>query len=223
MTGPAAGPGDALAGADTSWTRDQLAVALLMLFGPTRRGGPDTAAAAAELGVSRRTVQRWLRPEADDRPPMSSAHAVQVQALAGLDEQLHRDEQRTAIYARDALARIALPKGRGVLPTWREQQWLDQHLVTITELHHGVRQVALTRVTSRSRDRGQPNSATVVAFCVVATRFHAQLLVHELLTLLGPWRIRGRALAPQQGATRTWLPGAPDVDLGELAVAHGLR
>lgn len=223
MTGPATVPGDAPDGAATTWTRDQVAVALLMLFGSARRGGPDTAAAAAELGVSRRTVQRWLRARADDRPPMSATHITQLQALARPDEQVRRDEQRTAGYARDALARIALPKGRGVLPAWREQQWLDQHLVTITELDHGIRQVALTRVTSRSRDRGQPNSGTVVAFCVVATRFHAQLLVHELLTLLGPWRIRGRALAPKQGATRTWLPGAPDVDLGELAVAHGLR
>jgi hypothetical protein len=194
-----------------------------MLFGPSRRGGPDTAAAAAELGVSRRTVQRWLRPRADDHVPISSAHAAQVRDLAGLDEQVRRDETRTADYARDALARIALPKGRGVLPAWREQQWLDQHLVTITELDHGVRQAALTRVTSRSRERGQPSSGTVVGFCVVATRFHAQLLVHELLTLMGPWRIRGRALAPKQGSTRTWLPGAPDVDLNELAVAHGLR
>ena len=223
MTGPGAGGNNDPADAPPAWTRDQLAVALLMLFGPARRGGPDTAAAAAELGVSRRTVQRWLRGPADARAPMSAAHAATVQALAGVDEQVRRDEQRTAGYARDALERIALPKGRGVLPAWREQQWLDQHLVTITELDHGVLQASLTRVTSRSRDRGKPNSGTVVAFCVVASRFHAQLLVHELLALLGPWRIRGRALAPKQGATRTWLPGAPDVDLGELAVTHGLR
>ena len=36
-------------------------------------------------------------------------------------------------------------------------------------------------------------------------------------------RVRGRALAPKQGSTRTWLPGAPDVDLDELAATHGLR
>lgn len=210
-------------GAAPAWSREQLAVALLMLFGSTRLGRPDTAAAAAEFGVSRRTVQRWLRPRADDRAPMSPSHAAQVRALASPDEQVRRDEQRTADYARDALARIALPKGYGVLPTWRDQQWLDQHLVTVTELDHGVRQVALTRVTSRSRDRGEPRGGTVITFCVVATRFHAQLLVHELLTLVGPWRVRGRVLAPRQGSTRTWLPGAPEVDLGQLAVAHDLR
>ncbi|GAA4757974.1 hypothetical protein GCM10023328_47260 [Modestobacter marinus] len=219
MTGPGTGGIEESVDAPPAWTRDQLAVALLMLFGPARRGGPDTAAAAVELGVSRRTVQRWLRAPAGARAPMSSAHAEAVRALAGVDEQVRRDEQRTAGYARDALERIALPKGRGVLPAWREQQWLDQHLVTITELDHGVLQAALTRVTSRSR----PRDGQVVAFRVVPTRFHAQLLVHEVLTAVSPWRVRGRVWAPKQGSTRTWLPGAPDVDLDELAATHGLR
>lgn len=219
MTGPGAGGSEESVDAPPAWTRDQLAVALLMLFGPARRGGPDTAAAAAELGVSRRTVQRWLRAPSGARAPMSSTHAEAVRGLAGVDEQVRRDEQRTAGYARDALARIALPKGRGVLPAWREQQWLDQHVVTITELDHGIRQVALTRVTSRSRNR----DGHVVAFRVVPTRFHAQLLVHEVLTAVSPCRVRGRALAPKQGSTRTWLPGAPNVDLDELAAAHELR
>lgn len=31
------------------------------LFGRTRRGTPDTKAAAAQLGVSQRTVQRWVK------------------------------------------------------------------------------------------------------------------------------------------------------------------
>ena len=31
------------------------------LFGVTRRGTPDTRAAAAQLGVSQRTVQRWIK------------------------------------------------------------------------------------------------------------------------------------------------------------------
>ena len=77
----------------------------------------------------------------------------QIQKPGRAPRHVRRDEQRTASYARDALERIALPKGRGVLPAWREQQWLDQHLVTITELDHGVLQASLTRVTSRSRSR----------------------------------------------------------------------
>lgn len=218
MIGPGVGGSGDAVDAPPAWTRDQLAVTLLMLFGPTRRGGPNTAAAAAELEVSRRTVQRWLRAPASARAPMSWVHAAAVRALAGIDEQVRRDEQRTAAYARDALERIALPKGRGVLPAWREQQWLDQHLVTITELDHGVLQASLTRVTSRS----WPRDGQVVAFRVVPTRFHAQLLVHEVLTAVAPWRVRGRALAPKQGSTRTWLPGAPDIDLDELAATHGL-
>ncbi|SHN88961.1 hypothetical protein SAMN05660350_04953, partial [Geodermatophilus obscurus] len=157
-------------------------------------------------------------------PAISAAHLAQVHALARPDEAVLRDEQRTADYARDALARITLPKGRGVLSAWRQQQWLDQHLIVVTELERGIRQVSLTRLTSRAQQRGERTKhGTVVDFLVVASRFHAQLLTHQLLQQLAPWRVRGRALAPRQGATRTWLPGAPQVDLAGLAVTTGLR
>lgn len=43
-------------------------------YGATRRGAPDTARAAADLGVSRRTVQRWVK----DGLPARSAHAEQL-------------------------------------------------------------------------------------------------------------------------------------------------
>ncbi len=206
------------------WTREQVAVVLTLLFGAGRRGGPDTTAAAAALGVSRRSVQRWLHPGPGPTPAISAAHLAQVHALARPDEAVLRDEQRTADYAHDALARIALPRGRGVLPAWRQQQWLDQHLVTVTELEQGIQQVSLTRLTSRAQQRGERTKhGPVVDYLVVATRFHAQLLAHQLLQELTPWRVRGRALAPKQGATRTWLPDAPTVDLAGLAVAHGLR
>jgi hypothetical protein len=208
-----------------SWTSAQLAVVLGVLFGVGRRGGPDTAAAAAELGVSRRSVQRWLRPGTGGTQRMSATHLDQVFELAVPGEDVRRDEARSAAYARDALERIALPKGRGVLPAWRDQQWLDQHVVTVVDLHDvGLRQISLTRVSSRTQERGERTRVgTLVDFCVVATRFHAQLLVHAVLTEVDPWRVRGRARAPRQGATHTWLPDAPHSDLSGLAVARGLR
>lgn len=44
------------------------------LFGRSARGGPNTAAAAEGLGVSRRTVQRWIH----DGIPARSPHAAQM-------------------------------------------------------------------------------------------------------------------------------------------------
>ncbi|MCO7221536.1 hypothetical protein [Klenkia sp. PcliD-1-E] len=207
-----------------TWTGEQLAVVLSVLFGVNKRGGPDTAAAATALEVSRRSVQRWLRSGTGGAVRMSKRHLEQVRDLAVPDDVVRRDEERAAAYARDALERIALPKGRGVLPAWRDQQWLDQHLVTVIDLHLGLRQISLTRVTSRTQQRGERTRAgTLLDFCVVATRFHAQLLVHAVLTEVQPWRVRGRARAPRQGASHTWLPDAPHTDLSAMAVAHGLR
>jgi hypothetical protein len=207
-----------------TWTGEQLAVVLGVLFGVNKRGGPDTAAAATALGVSRRSVQRWLRSGAGGAVRMSKPHLEQVRDLAVPDDVVRRDEERAAAYTRDALERIALPKGRGVLQAWRDQHWLDQHLVTVIDLHLGLRQISLTRVTSRTQQRGERTRAgTLVDFCVVATRFHAQLLVHAVLAEVQPWRVRGRARAPRQGASHTWLPDAPHTDLSEMAVAHGLR
>ena len=43
------------------WTRARLERVMRLRFGTNRRGHADTAAAAAALGVSQRTVQRWLQ------------------------------------------------------------------------------------------------------------------------------------------------------------------
>lgn len=47
------------AGSPTGSVRDMLTSA----FGTNARGGPNTRAAASELGVSQRTVQRWIAGE----------------------------------------------------------------------------------------------------------------------------------------------------------------
>lgn len=44
-------------------------------YGVGPRGGPDTAAAAADLGVSRRTVQRWIQKGL----PKGSPHGSELQ------------------------------------------------------------------------------------------------------------------------------------------------
>src|SRR5919202_1113461 len=56
MTGKKAPVRDPNQLTDPNVVRNQIVTA----YGRGRRGGPDTAAAARDLGVSRRTVQRWL-------------------------------------------------------------------------------------------------------------------------------------------------------------------
>lgn len=59
--------------------RDQLK----QMFGKNARGGPDTAAAAAELGVSPRTVQRWLQKGAVPKSPRGQQYTQTRQAWEG--------------------------------------------------------------------------------------------------------------------------------------------
>lgn len=53
------------------------------LFGAGRRGGPNTARAAAQLGVSRSTVQRWAR---SGLPNTATARRLQTRHRRWLNE-----------------------------------------------------------------------------------------------------------------------------------------
>jgi hypothetical protein len=221
---PAAGPPTDAPGeaAGPEWTVRRLAFVLALTFGLSRRHRPDTAAAAAALGVSRRSVQRWLHGEPDARARLSPAHLEQVWQLSRPAEPSLRQEELTAARARDSIERIQLPRGRGISPVWRERRWLEQHLVGVLELPQlGLRQVATSRVAGRTnelRRRGE-----LIDFTTVPTRFHAVVLVHELLQLLDPWRIQVPARLVKQGHTQAWTTDAPVIDLDQLAVTKGLR
>lgn len=210
-------------GAGPRWTVKQLAAVLSLSYGTGPRGGPDTAAAAEKLGVSRRTVQRWLHGTNRQRAQIPADRLAQITRP---DPLVLRQETQAADFAREAIARIALPKGRGIDEAWRVQRWLEPHLVAVLEvaLIPGVlvRQVTVSRGHTKSmqalRRRGQ-----IADFTVVPTRFHATVLVHELLTQVGPWRVLPQMGTVAVGRTQTWSMSAPVVDLDQLAVAHGLR
>lgn len=206
------------------WTVKQLARVLAVSFGTTPGGHPDTAAAAAGMGVSRRTVQRWLHGSNRHRARIPTARLAQLTRPA---PEVLRHEEQAAAYAREAIARIALPKGRGIDEAWRRQRWLDTHLVAILQIEVPdvgitLRQVSVSRGGDRSlqalRRRG-----IIIDFTTVATRFHATVLVHELLTQVRPWRVLPRSDRVAQGRTQTWTVDAPLPDLAQLATAHGLR
>lgn len=205
------------------WTVKQLAGVLALSYGSGPGGGPDTAAAAVALGVSRRTVQRWLH---GSNRQLARIPADRVRAITQPAPMVLRQESQAAGFARDAIIRIALPKGRGVDPVWREQRWLEQHLVVVLEVAVApgvrVRQATISRGHTRSmqalRRRGE-----IADFTVVGTRFHATVLVHELLDRVGPWRVLPRDGVVAAGRTQTWLATAPEVDLDQLGTGLGLR
>lgn len=69
-------------GADTSGRpgSTNLKAQLLAAYGPGKRSEINTAAAARDLGVSRRTVERWLAPEGRQR--IAKPRAETLKALA---------------------------------------------------------------------------------------------------------------------------------------------
>jgi DNA-binding transcriptional regulator YdaS (Cro superfamily) len=204
------------------WTHHRLRVVLGVAFGVNARGRPDTAAAAVALGVSRRTVQRWLHGADRTLARLPAGRLTQVQRATRPDEESLRQEETAARYARGAIERIAAPEDAGVLPAWRQRQWLEPHVVAVLELPGlGLRQVAISRASDRTlpdlRKRGRIRTHTTVA-----TRFHATALAYALLQQVDPWRVQSPAGVVKQGRTQTWLAAAPALKLPEMAAAEGL-
>lgn len=192
-------------------------------FGPG--GRPDTTAAATAMGVSRRTIQRWLHA----RHGRSMAHIPParldqlITLLAPSEETLAAEAVQLA-YARKALAKLDLPHGMGILPSWKKQRWLEPHLVVILEIpvrHLKIRQVTVGRNTDQKyaefAKRGH-----VLDHLIVPTRFHATVLTHRLLEQLGPWRFQAGASQVTQGFTMAWFADAPTAGLdGQLRDRRG--
>lgn len=204
------------------WTREQLEVALRIAFGAGPRGGPDTAAAAAALGVSRRTVQRYLHRDEQRRAALPTGRLEQIRHAMRPDPESLRQEQIAERYARTAISRIAEQDGPGVLPAWRERRWLEPHLVAVLELPEvGLRQVAISRAQDKAltalRKRGK-----VLSHATVPSRFHATVLASAVLKKVGPWRIQTPPGQVKQGRTQTWSANAPRVSVSRLAVTPGL-
>lgn len=203
------------------WTRGRLASVMRLTYGAGKRGGPDSRTAAAALGVSRRSVQRWLHGPDQQAAEIPSGRLQEFLRHVTPDEELLRDEEYAAAHARQAIKRV---RGRRRLsPAWRSQHWLDPHLVAVLDLGDlGVRQVAVCRSAEQTVQELH-RRGTVVDSTIVDSRFHAAVLAHELLRLVGPWRVLPPRSRVKQGPTQTWMPDAPKVGLEQLAVTHGLR
>lgn len=196
------------------WTHHRVRWALAIVYGTNRRGGVDTAAVAARLGVSQRTVQRWLAGGPRSTVPPSYLARISTALLPS--EVALRHEEQEAVYAREAIAQLALGRGRGVLPAWSQQRWVEPHAVLVLAPHlPQVLQVAFCRDDQRPiyemRRRGD-----VLDSVVVANRFHAIVVVHALLEQVRQWRI-GAGVPLPTGVTRAFAAFADRPTLHTVA------
>jgi hypothetical protein len=202
------------------WTIQRLRWALTITYGTTRAGRIRTEDLAMAIGVSPRTVDRWLAAPVltlDDR------RLRQVAAATMPRDDVLRAEAQALTYARDAVAGLGRGRGAGILPAWRKQNWLEPHMVAVLDLDQlGLRQVGIARVSGRQvadlRRRGE-----VIDFSTVPTRLHATVLAQTVLDTVQAWRIRPRAGLVSVAPTRVFAADAPATDLDGLAAANDLR
>lgn len=204
------------------WTREQLQYRLLVRFGPDRHGEVDQVAVQQTLGVSRRTLRRWLHGDPADVVGMMGANRAKVHAALLPSERALRQEKLDEDYARQAVRGLARRRRRGILPAWREQRWLEAHLVAVLEHRPtGLRQIAVARTDGRVdqlKRRGE-----MLDFVEVPTRFDATLLVAAVLEVITHWRVVAAKSLVGQGNTIAWSPDAPAVDLSAIAFERELR
>lgn len=200
-------------GARPIWPAEQLAALFSALYGNSRRGGPDTQAAAQALGVSRRQVQRWLSVKKST--PMPAHRFTALRQATAPDDAIRRQEAVTADYARKASTAIA--RRRGVLPAWRTQRWTEPHDVTVVRLPQlGLYRAAISRAEGRPA-KDLPGRGDIIDQTTVGNRFAAQVLKAELLAQVDAWRVQApRDLVPK-GHAETWLSTAPRPRLDQLA------
>lgn len=205
------------------WTRARLERVMCLRFGFAADDGPDTAAAATAMGVSRRTVQRWLH--ADHGRSIAHIPARRLEQLIALllpDPQTMAGEDQQVRYAQKAIDGLPLPRKIGIKPAWERQRWLEPHRVAVIEIpvHHlRIRQLAIARdVPERVREIERRGS--VIDQAVVPTRFHATVLGHEVLVDVGPWRFEAGGDQVAQGYTQAWIAEAstPRTHLATSAV-----
>lgn len=198
------------------WTRARLLRVMTLRFGTGAHGGPNTAAAATAMGVSQRTVQRWLHAaHGRSLAHIPPARLAQLLALLQPDPGTIAREAQQARYALKAIGGLHLGRKAGIKPAWEKQGWLEPHLVVVLEIKvgaHKIRQLAVGRSSVAKTDELKKRGR-IIDQAVVPTRFHATVLTHRILTDVGPWRYQADADQVRQGFTQSWLADAPDTHL----------
>lgn len=206
-----------------TWTRARLARVMCLRFGVAPGGGPDTAAAAAAMGVTRRTVQRWLHAEhGRSIAHIPARRREQLISLLLPDPETMAREEQQARYADKAIEGLRLPRKMGIKPAWERQRWLEPHQVVVLEIpveRFRIRQLAIFR-DDPGRVAEVERRGTVVDRAVVPSRFHATVLAHDVLAELAPWRFEAAPGQVVQGYTQAWMvePSTPRTHLSTAAL-----
>lgn len=191
-----------------------LEVALAARFG--RVGYRVDLASADALGVSPRTVRRWLH----DRPDRSGVPARRLEQLMTVlapTAATRRREELDLEQAEQGLSRIRMGARRGDHAQWANTGWLQPHTVAVLDLPDiGLRRVAVTRDSAATTARMR-RGAVLLDQVTVSNRFAATVVRHQVLEQVFPWRVEAGPAVLAKGHTQVWLTSAPLPSLEVLA------
>lgn len=200
MDSATTGQGTAPGHGGSVWSAEDLAHALWLALPPAPRGGPDLGAVASALGVSRRSVQRWLAGAS--RP--TDAHAASLRALIAPPAQALRVQADEARWAYEAAALIGAARGRGISPAWRARGWHRPHRLQVLALPDlGLHRVEV--VLADPAKRPTYGAWELVSSQVYPHRPAALVAKHELLEVHQDRRVRIRAGLVSTGQHLCWL------------------
>lgn len=198
-----------------AWTTREVRQLLALVFEGRRRGGepgewyPNTAAVASQVGVTRRSVERWVAgsPEAAARMPARRLEQL-LQEHRPTEVDLRREAFMRAEWETNAVRR-RLGRGRGNLAEFADRGWLEGHRVAIAqEIASPLRRVLVTKVGSKHQ-RTQERGVTLIAHLDLVDRIDAERVRYEILRLIAPWRLRVGPERLSRGGTQIWLEAAP--------------
>ena len=195
-----------------AWTLEEIQLAVRLSYGVRRSGHPNVGPVAAQLGVSERSVQRWLAGSSQPRPE----RLEQLRAVLMPDPGVLRRQERDVEVARGAVSALGARKAVRATGHWRRESWHRPHLLFVLERDDlGIRCPAI-RLEDSVKAGAVPVSWKVVEVVEARTRPEAVLVRGELLQQVEAWRVR---VAPQwsSASSMCWLSGAPSPALGDLA------
>lgn len=188
------------------WAEGRLHLVLAYAFDAHGRDGRVNANQVAEqLHVSPSTVRRWVR------------NALPAKRRALVEERILPADTAVAFEAKEytyAAAALEDIYGRGLPPEdyWREQGWLEPHVLAVVELQRlgvCVPRIGLANGDAKTQGRLRADGGVILDQQVFPNRFAAQIAKGQILTDVHAWRVVVPPGFASRGRTEAWLAAAP--------------